>query len=243
MNNRVLVKLIGLNLFVALLNISIYVDSIPGFSVTTENVFLKSISITFSVLSLILFVLGNKNLLPILSPPKDIIDVEEEESDTLITKRGEEFSKSLRNYRFNNIQISDLVNSIDSALDQISRVYRNKEKYIIILTRNGNTAKDLLQDGDHFKDSVLSNIKVILNNVTLLDGLDPNSSRDKDLFEEHLNRIRTILHTNEEILTKFKEMIRLVIDMDGDINKYDERLIPIVATLNELYRINYEEDK
>lgn len=227
MNKNQRRKLILLNTIVASIYIAIFSNAIPLLSLTTFNLAVRALSITALICNTAFFFAGNRRIMiEGKGVPVKVLDT-----------RSEDYIKTLKEYSARN---SGLVDIIDKTENQIIEVYRNLEKHIEILERNDTKQDDLIRDGEKFKESVMHNIRIILNRLTILDGKKPDSQREEELYEENMQYISEILKTNEDILYKFDEMLILVSNMKGNYLKDNTELVSILSVLDSLYNIKYE---
>ena len=243
MSKKQIIKMICLNLAIVVLNVILFSQGLVGLTLG-EDALLTAIGVTVIVMSVIAFGYGNYTLL--FSEPNHTHEsTEQNESQNYISALEEKRDKVI------------FETEISSATDQINRL-ENKEKTLdSILSQYFSpqeAAYTQFQDTvSSLKELFFSNVKKILNRITIFDYRDYlkvddelknapvvdgitvfSSSADAQMtiYNEHIDYVRELVEENEKILLKLDSLL-LEISRSDDINESDFEQMPVIQEINE----------
>lgn len=238
MTSKQILKLVGLNLSIVLINIILFSRGFIGISF--NSAFTTALGITVIIMSIAAFIFGNYNLLfkspkiklykaAELTNPKDYIDALEERGDKKV-----------------------FATAIDTSIEQIGRLQQKQNALDTIL-------KEYFADGEitfakfqsvisATKDLFFNNVKKMINRITIFDYseyLYLKSQLNGDLYEiknqnpkaeiyiEHIEYVKKIITDNEDILTKFDELLLEISKLD-DVDEASLESLGAIQEINSL---------
>lgn len=206
-----LVKLIGLNLGLAIINIIIFSEGLLNVKIGGDSTLQSALGVTALVMSFLIFAYGNYQILL-----KKEAKIQESEIDTM-----EECVQALKQCYVKTTFRYD----IDMLLEQVQRFYKKKELILDILLQKFHIGE---MSYKKFEGIVIGveqlfhrNIRSIYNKINVFDEEDydrtskkmreENSneflSKKMEIYQEFIRFVKASMEDNEQILLKFDKLL------------------------------------
>ena len=248
MSKKQIIKLICLNLGIALLNVILFSRGLVGLTIG-EDALMSAFAVTEIVMSIIAFGYGNYSLLF-------------KEAEVKLLKGGEltdprDYIEALEQRRSKKVFDVD----ISSAIDQINRLLDKDNALETILLQYFTPQEMTYVRFKNVIDSVnslfYSNIKKMINRIIIFDDKDYRKTLDKmnrmknlptvndpysasnsagthlQIYNEHLNYVRGIVSDNEGILVKLDSLLLEISKLD-DMSDRGLESMAAIREINEL---------
>lgn len=248
MSRKQIIKLICLNLAIALLNVILFSRGFVGLTFDGDAL-LTAFAVTEIVMSVIAFGYGNYKILFAEPEMKLLGKTELKETDDYI-----QMLESVRGKR-------TFDNFIDTAIDQVQRL-RDKDKALdsILLQHFSPTEMtNIRYQGaiDAVQKLFYSNVNKIINRILIFDDKDywktldkiskfsdlpalndpmsPSSQAQKQLqiYNEHIKYVKTKVDDNESILVKMDSLLLEISNLDDNTTQGFENL-DVIHEINDL---------
>ena len=224
MKGSKLESLLKLNLTLIIINIAIFSPGLIGLSFDTENPIKAAMATVILFISVIIFGMGNFN----------ILTEEEQNIDINKLNTSETYKKALKA----NLDKKTFVKDIRIILDQIERLNRKKEIIQEILLQKFNSTelsytKFELVVNDTEKLFYV-NVKSVINKLNIFDDSDYRNTK-----REMRNRINTRNKIYKEKIQIYSEYIMFV---KGSIENNEEILLRLDKLILELSKFNSLEE-
>lgn len=206
-----IIKIIGLNIGIALVNIIIFSPGILGLTLKGEDSLKVAIGITVLVMSIIIFIVGNYKLLAVQSTVYKATEI----------KTMEECVEALEHNRRKHTFMSQ----INMTLEQMNRLRKKEEMIYEVLSQRFSVTEmsyskfeNVLKEIEHL---MLMNIRSMVNRLNAFDEqeyvqltkMDPKKidkkvySSKMQIYEEYISFINEAITDNEEILLKLDQLL------------------------------------
>jgi hypothetical protein len=234
------VKLLGLIIVVALLDIIVLSPGLLGVEIGGASVFETASGVTLLVISLLVVLYGSYSLLfkPSMAPPVKEI------------KTHEDYIAALSQYR--NVKV--LKKDITLALEQLTRMEKKKNTLLDVLSQRFEQTelsfKKFMAVSYEVEKLFYLNIRGILNKLSVFDASEftlfasqqrPAQFSEKlvqkktALYHEYLAYVTGYLGANEEILLKLDQLL-LEISLLDSTNYKDVEDMPCMKEIDELIK-------
>jgi len=214
-DTKKILKIAGLNVGIAFFNIIIFSPGLIGISFTDSTALHIAIGGTVVFLSAVLFFYGNYKLLSPKTNRSTKINLNDIKStEDCITALKQAYGKETFN------------TSIDTVIEQVEVFIKKKEKIFNTLRQKFNIIDELYEK---FIGTILdveyvfiSNIKSILNNISIFDEEDYKRARynmtqkkisnqfvisKMNIYSEYISFVKNAIEDNEEIILKLDALL------------------------------------
>lgn len=203
-------KMIAFNFILAITEVVLYSDMFIGLTMNTDNSFIKTGFITGIVMSIILFIYVNYNL----------ISAGDIKSSYKINELNtyEDYIDALNTYTYK----SDLQGDILAVIEQIERFKKKEDKLKILLQQNFGEDSNLdsvnlaIEQAD---EMIKRNVKAMLNRFSIFDQDEYAKLRTRQsqnnpvaqerfrLYNEHITYLRELIGNNERVLLEIDRLM------------------------------------
>ena len=209
---NIILQLLKLNITIILINIIIFSPGLLGVEIGGTSIFFTALGTTVILMSIIIFIAGNYNILT--TPNKEITIYKVDTPEECIQALKE--NKSKRTF----------ANDIDILLEQIDRFDKKKETIYDILLQKFNSSemsyskfKSVIVD---IEELLYINIKSVINKINIFDQQEYDKiykdirhrkinnniiNEKKNMYEQYILFVKEAVEDNEEILLKLDKVL------------------------------------
>ena len=209
---NIILQLLKLNITIILINIIIFSPGLLGVEIGGTSIFFTALGTTVILMSIIIFIAGNYNILT--TPNKEITIYKVDTPEECIEALKE--NKSKRTF----------ANDIDILLEQIDRFDKKKETIYDILLQKFNSSemsyskfKSVIVD---IEELLYINIKSVINKINIFDQQEYDKiykdirhrkinnniiNEKKNMYEQYVSFVRESTEDNEQILLKLDKVL------------------------------------
>lgn len=236
MITKKILKLAGLNIGIAILNIILFSPGLLNIQMRGSDALSAAIGGTAIFMSLVVFIYGNYKLISEKERTIQISDIKNPEDYILALKQA--YGKKTFD------------NDISTILEQVERLRKKKEKIRNILLQRFN----IIDTGyERFNGTIIdveyvfyTNIKSILNKINAFDEEDyerinNNNGRKRfstnfiasklSIYNEYISFVKNAIEDNEEIILKLDALLL-------EISKFDSLEAGEIDNMNEIKEID-----
>ncbi|MCX7922568.1 MAG: hypothetical protein N3B21_11265 [Clostridia bacterium] len=236
MSTKRILKLAGLNIGIAILNIALFSPGLLNIRMGGSDALSTAIGGTAIIMSFVVFIYGNYKLISQKDRTIQIIDIKSPEDCSLALKQA--YGKKTFD------------NDISIILEQVERLQKKKEKIRAILLQKFN----IIDTGyERFNSTIFdveyvfyTNIKSILNKINVFDEEDYESIRKDDaekkfsakfiasklsIYNEYISFVKEAIEDNEEIILKLDALLL-------EISKFNSLEAGEVDNMNEIKELD-----
>lgn len=244
--NKIYLKLILTNLFIVIVNIVCFSPAFLGLSFSGDNAFVTALSVTIVALSIMLCIYLNYKILNSENLKHDYNIEKANGNDDYIT-----ILKKFKNISFYKIEVETLI-------DQIERFERKEEKFNNILYQkfqDDEENKNIFLDVSKEAHTIfIKNVKKLVNLFSIFDEEEYQEFLHKygdipkekqELYNENLNDVKAIIHSNENILLNIDKLINETTRFGDSVEstKLDEKSLDKLKDItNSMKELRTSED-
>ena len=236
METKKILKIAGLNIGIALLNIILFSPGIMNIRLNSSDALSVAIGGTAIFLSLSFFFYGNYKLLSHKVPTIKISDIKNQEECIIV------LNQSYGKKTFDN--------NITTIKEQIERLNKKKDKIFSMLSQKFNVIDEVYE---RFNSTIfdveyvfLSNIKSILNKINAFAEEDYESIRNDiaqkkfstevitskmNIYNEYITFVKEAIEDNEEIILKLDALLL-------EISKFDTLEAGEIDNMREIREVD-----
>lgn len=235
MNRKLMVKLSLLNFSIAIVNIIVFSNAFIGINLGHDTSIKRAFGYTLILMSIILFCYGNYRILRSKDTQYEFSIQDLHTPEDMVCVLTELLNKNI------------LKNEINATINQISRLQKKKEslKNIIYIKfkEEDEDAYGLKDVIDKVENLLYSNVKSMINAISVFDQYEFNQINQKGNSEKHavymeqVDYIREKVNNNETILLEFDKLLMQLSKLSDGTQADSDDLVVFRDVVNNMKKL------